>query len=78
MTKGKSMGKSMSMGTTKGLGKTSKPGGSSVGASIKGQGGPSATGLVPGGPGKSFAQKPIAGPTKPGMPISMKKALKRK
>lgn len=36
------------------------------------------TGVVPGGPGKSVAQKPMAGPTNPGQPISMKKALARK
>jgi hypothetical protein len=31
-----------------------------------------------GGPGKTFPQKPIPGPTSPGMPIAMKKALRRK
>lgn len=58
------------------MGKSSKPGASSVGKSIKNQSSPSRN--VPGGPGKTFAQKPIPGPEKPGMPIAMKKALKRK
>jgi hypothetical protein len=30
-----------------------------------------------GNPGKSMPAPPIPGPTKPGMPISMKKALRR-
>lgn len=36
------------------------------------------TRVVAGGPGKSEAQKPMPGPTNPGQPISMKKALARK
>jgi hypothetical protein len=33
---------------------------------------------VAGGPGHSFAQQPIPGPTSPGQPIAMKKALAKK
>lgn len=33
---------------------------------------------VPGGPGHSFAQMPIPGPSSPGQPTSMKKALAKK
>lgn len=33
---------------------------------------------VAGGPGHSFKQQPIPGPTNPGQPISMKKALAKK
>ncbi len=40
--------------------------------------GSSPSGDVPGGPGKSMPAKPIQGPKSPGMPISMKKALKKK
>jgi hypothetical protein len=31
-----------------------------------------------GGPGHSFAQRPIPGPSSPGQPIAMKKALAKK
>lgn len=31
-----------------------------------------------GGPGRTFAQKPIPGPTNPGQPLAMKAALKHK
>jgi hypothetical protein len=40
--------------------------------------GSSPTGVVAGGPGHSFAQKPIAGPESSGQPIAMKKALAKK
>jgi hypothetical protein len=40
--------------------------------------GSSPTHVVAGGPGHSFAQQPIAGPTSPGQPISMRKALAKK
>jgi hypothetical protein len=33
---------------------------------------------VAGGPGHSFAQSPIPGPSSPGQPIAMKKALAKK
>lgn len=33
---------------------------------------------VAGGPGHSFAQQPYPGPTSPGQPIAMKKALAKK
>jgi hypothetical protein len=52
-----------------------KIGPKSVGKSAKGT---SPTGMVAGGPGKSFAQKPLAGPTGSGQPIAMRKALARK
>lgn len=50
---------------------TSKPGSSSVNPSSKGTG-------FAGNPGKSLPQKPIPGPTSPGQPPSMKKALAKK
>jgi hypothetical protein len=40
--------------------------------------GSSPTHVVAGGPGHSFAQQPIPGPTSPGQPIAMKKALSKK
>ncbi len=40
--------------------------------------GSSPTHVVAGGPGHSFAQQPIAGPTSPGQPSAMKKALTKK
>jgi hypothetical protein len=40
--------------------------------------GSSPTHVVAGGPGHSFAQQPIPGPTSPGQPIAMKKALAKK
>jgi hypothetical protein len=40
--------------------------------------GSSPTGVVAGGPGHTFPQKPFAKPTSPGQPISMKKALAKK
>lgn len=52
-----------------------KPGPKSVNPSSKGT---SPSGVVAGNPGKSLPAKPLAGPSSPGMPISMKKALRRK
>jgi hypothetical protein len=52
-----------------------KPGPKSVGPSAKGS---SPSGDVAGGPGKSTAQKPYQGPTNPGPPASMRKALAKK
>lgn len=40
--------------------------------------GSSPTHVVAGGPGHSFAQQPMPGPTSPGQPIAMKKALAKK
>jgi len=40
--------------------------------------GSSPSGGVPGGPGRSFEQKPFAGPAGHGQPASMKKALAKK
>lgn len=40
--------------------------------------GSSPTNGVPGGPGRSFAQRPFEGPASPGQPASMKKALAKK
>lgn len=50
-----------------------KPGPSSVDAASKGSNPANNSG---GTPGKSIAQKPIPGPTSPGPPKSMQKALK--
>jgi hypothetical protein len=52
-----------------------KSGPSNVNPSSKGSS-PSCN--VAGGPGHSFAQSPIPGPTSPGQPIAMKKALAKK
>ena len=52
-----------------------KSGPRDVAASAKGE---SPSGGVPGGPGRSFAQKPFAGPEGHGLPASMKKALAKK
>lgn len=52
-----------------------KPGAKSVGPSARGS---SPAGNVAGGPGKSVAQKPYAGPASSGPPASMKKALSKK
>jgi hypothetical protein len=52
-----------------------KSGPRDVASSAKGE---SPSGGVPGGPGRSFAQKPFAGPEHPGQPIAMKKALAKK
>lgn len=52
-----------------------KPGPKSVNPSSKGS---SPSGLPAGGPGGSFAQKPIPGPTSKGQPPAMKKALAKK
>lgn len=51
--------------------KNGKNAGKNVGSASKGAG-------VAGSPGKSMPAQPIPGPVSPGMPISMKKALKRK
>jgi hypothetical protein len=40
-----------------------------------GSGGGNTVNNSPGGPGKSFSQKPIPGPESTGGPVSMKKAL---
>lgn len=40
--------------------------------------GSSPTGVVAGGPGRSFAQQAMPGPTSPGQPAAMKKALAKK
>jgi len=40
--------------------------------------GSSPTRVVAGGPGKSFAQTAMPGPTNPGQPIAMKRALAKK
>jgi hypothetical protein len=40
--------------------------------------GSSPTRVVAGGPGHTFAQSPMPGPTSPGPPTSMKKALAKK
>lgn len=50
---------------------TSKPSASSVNPSSRGTG-------FAGNPGKSLPQKPIPGPSSPGQPIAMKKALAKK
>lgn len=52
-----------------------KPGAKSVNPASKGS---SPSGDVAGGPGKSPAQKPFAGPASSGPPVSMKKALSKK
>jgi hypothetical protein len=52
-----------------------KIGPSSVDPASKGS---NPAGNSPGNPGKSKAAPAIPGPSKPGMPISMKKALRRK
>jgi hypothetical protein len=52
-----------------------KSGPRDVAASAKGE---SPSGGVPGGPGRSFAQKPMAGPEGHGQPASMRKALAKK
>lgn len=52
-----------------------KPGASSVDPASCGS---SPSGCVAGGPGKSTAQKPYQGPTNPGPPASMRKALAKK
>jgi hypothetical protein len=33
---------------------------------------------VPGGPGRSFAQQPFVGPSSPGQPVAMRRALAKK
>jgi hypothetical protein len=53
----------------------SKIGPKNVNPSSKGS---SPTNVVAGGPGASFAQRPIAGPASPGQPSAMKKALAKK
>jgi hypothetical protein len=52
-----------------------KSGPRDVQASAKGE---SPSGGVPGGPGRSFAQKAFAGPEGHGLPTSMKRALAKK
>lgn len=52
-----------------------KPGPKSVNPSSRGS---SPSRVVAGGPGASFAQSPMPGPTSPGAPPAMKKALAKK
>ncbi len=54
------------------------PAGKNRGKNVSTIKGGSPTKVVAGGPGKSFAQTAMPGPTSPGPPASMKKALARK